>query len=83
MRSIWNDLPDLVDSDTLAHYCGVSSSTARRWFRERRLPGRKIGRRWYAVRGAILVHVCADAPPRLVVLHGEHGDETRPDHDDS
>jgi hypothetical protein len=63
-------LPDLVDVPALAAHCGVSTTTARRWFRKALFPRRKLGRKWFAARGAILVSLCEDAEFRQAAEGG-------------
>ncbi len=52
MRSV--ALPDVVDVAGLAWHLGLSESEVRAHLRAGRLPGRKIGRRWFVVRQELM-----------------------------
>lgn len=46
--------PRLLTTHDLARMLGLSVRTARRYLREGRLPGTRLGNRWYASREAIV-----------------------------
>lgn len=47
-------LPTICSVDCLAAALGVTPPTVRRWLRHGLLSGRKLGRRWYMQRDALL-----------------------------
>ncbi len=47
-------LPDVVSAVALAQHLGRSPATVAAWFRSGALPGRRIGRSWYASRASLL-----------------------------
>lgn len=47
-------LPDVATVEDVALHLKLSSETVRAHLRARRLPGRRIGRRWYVTRQALL-----------------------------
>ena len=52
LRSV--SLPDVATVESVAHILRVSPSTVRAHLRAGHLPGRKLGRRWYVSRPALL-----------------------------
>jgi excisionase family DNA binding protein len=58
--------PRVLTAADLAKVLDISIPTARRWLRSGRLPGVRIGRRWYASREAIVgrIEALAEPPPR-------------------
>jgi excisionase family DNA binding protein len=47
-------LPDVATVEDLARHLKLSSATVRAHLRAGRLPGRRVGRRWYVPRQALL-----------------------------
>jgi excisionase family DNA binding protein len=55
LRSI--ALPDIATVEDLSTFFGISPPTVRRHLREGLLPGRRVGRRWFVSRPALLAHL--------------------------
>jgi hypothetical protein len=53
-------LPEILATEDVADAFGRTSCFARRLFQRGEIPGRKIGRRWFTTREALLAHLVAD-----------------------
>ena len=53
--------PRVLTTTDLALVLDISVATARRWLRSGRLPGVRLGRRWYASREAVVGRIEAMA----------------------
>jgi hypothetical protein len=60
-------LPDVCSADVVAEHLDLAPSTVRRALREGRLPGRRIGGRWFVARPALFAWLDSRADAGLAV----------------
>jgi hypothetical protein len=56
-------LPDILTAEALAGHLSCRPETVRRMFRSGELPGRKLGRRWFASKAEILRAIAVGTGP--------------------
>ena len=66
LRSV--SLPDVSTVQDLARHLRLSESTVRAHLRAGRLPGRRVGRRWFIPRQALLAFLAFDGESRPFAL---------------
>ena len=54
-------LPEILATEDVADAFGRTSRFARRLFQRGEIPGRKVGRRWFTTREALLAHLAHGA----------------------